>query len=86
MYVQEKKMSREEIYERLKVVFQDVFETEIALTDGTMAADVAGWDSLTHISLLSAVEDEFEIEFDMKAVQRMKNVGDMVNNIIELLA
>lgn len=79
-------MSREEIYERLKVVFQDVFETEIALTDGTMAADVAGWDSLTHISLLSAVEDEFEIEFDMKAVQRMKNVGDMVNNIIELLA
>lgn len=79
-------MSREEIYERLKLVFQDVFEAEIALTDETTAADVAGWDSLTHISLLSAVEDEFEIEFDMKAIQCMKNVGDMVNNIIDLLA
>lgn len=79
-------MSREEIYERLKLVFRDVFETEIALTDETTAADVAGWDSLTHISLLSAVEDEFEIEFDMKAVQSMKNVGDMVTNIKDLLA
>lgn len=78
-------MTRTEIYEKLSEVFTDVFDEEVALTDATTAADVEGWDSLTHITLLSAVEDEFDIKFDMKAVQGLKNVGAMVDIIGELL-
>lgn len=78
-------MTRTEIYEKLSEVFADVFDEEVALTDATTAADVEGWDSLTHITLLSAVEDEFDIKFDMKAVQGLKNVGAMVDIIGELL-
>lgn len=78
-------MTRTEIYEKLAEVFEDVFDEEIALADETTAADVEGWDSLTHITLLSAVEDEFDIHFDMKAVQGLKNVGAMVSLIQELL-
>ena len=78
-------MTRTEIYEKLAEVFEDVFDEEIALADETTAADVKGWDSLTHITLLSAVEDEFDIHFDMKAVQGLKNVGAMVSLIQELL-
>ena len=78
-------MTRTEIYEKLAEVFEDVFDEEIALADASTAADVDGWDSLTHIALLSAVEDEFEIKFDMKAVQGLKNVGAMVDIIEGLL-
>lgn len=78
-------MTRTEIYEKLSEVFADVFDEEVTLTDATTAADVEGWDSLTHITLLSAVEDEFDIKFDMKAVQGLKNVGAMVDIIGELL-
>lgn len=74
-------MSRAEIYEKLADVFEDVFDERIEITDGMTAADVDGWDSLTHISLISAVEDEFDIKFDMKAVHSLKNVGDMVDLI-----
>ncbi|HOO28472.1 MAG TPA: acyl carrier protein, partial [Lachnospiraceae bacterium] len=50
-------MSREEIFERLNYVFRDVFDDDsIAVTDETTAADIRGWDSLIHITLMDAVE------------------------------
>lgn len=79
-------MSREEIYEKLTEVFMDVFDVEdITISDTTTAADVEGWDSLTHISLIASVEDEFDIKFDMKAIQGLKNVGEMVSIIEGLI-
>ena len=78
-------MKRVEIYEKLTEVFEDVFDEALELTDEMTAADVEEWDSLTHITLLSAVEDEFDIKFDMKAVQGLKNVGAMVDLIEKLV-
>ena len=75
-------MNREEIYERLNEVFAGVFDDDsIILSDETTAADIDGWDSLRHITLLAAIEDEFEIEFTMGATVKMKNVGEMVDYI-----
>ncbi|MEE3499199.1 MAG: acyl carrier protein [Ruminococcus bromii] len=77
-------MSRDEIFTRLNEVFQDVFgDDDITVTDETTAADVEGWDSLRHITLLAAVEDEFDIEFSMGQTVKMKNVGEMVDYIEE---
>ena len=79
-------MNREAIFEKLTEVFVDVFDDEdIVISDTTTAADIDGWDSLTHISLIASVEDEFDIKFDMKAIQGLKNVGEMVNIIEELI-
>jgi len=77
-------MPREEIYARLKDVFQDVFDREVPLADETTAADVEGWDSLTHITLIGTVEDEFDVKFPMKDVVHMKNLGEMVTLIQNL--
>lgn len=72
-------MTRDEIYERLNAVFRDVFDNQdICVTESTTAKDIDGWDSLTHISLLSAIEDEFDLSFSMGEAVKMKNVGDMV--------
>lgn len=77
-------MSREEIFERLNTVFQDVFGAEeLTVNDSTTAKDVDGWDSLRHITLLAAIEDEFDIEFSMGQTVKMKNVGEMVDFIEE---
>lgn len=79
-------MDRAEIKKRLTAVFRDVFDDDsIEIRDEMTAADIDGWDSLTHITLLNAAEDEFDIEFDMKAVQGLKNVGAMVDMIAQLL-
>ena len=77
-------MNREEIYERMNEVFQDVFGIDdLTVCDETTANDVEGWDSLRHISLLAAIEDEFDVEFSMGQTVKMKNVGEMVDFIEE---
>lgn len=80
-------MTREEVYERLNAVFADVFDDEeLTVNDETTAADVDGWDSLMHITLIDAVEEEFDISFDMKTIVKLKNVGEMVDVICHDLA
>ena len=75
-------MSEQEIYDRLNEVFRDVFDDdEITVNEDTTADDIEDWDSLEHINLISAVEDEFGIRFKMGEVSSMKNVGEMVEII-----
>lgn len=78
-------MTREEVYERLNKVFQDVFDDEtIEVDDETTADDVDEWDSFEHINLVVAVEEEFSFKIPMGKVVTMKNVGEMVDIILEL--
>ena len=77
-------MTREEAYETLNGVFRDVFDDpEITVSDETTADDIEDWDSLEHINLVAAVEQEFGIRFSMGQVQSMKNVGEMVDIILD---
>ena len=78
-------MTREEVYVRLNEVFRDVLDDEtIELNDQTVADDVDGWDSFEHINLVVAVEEEFSFKIPMGQVVTMKNVGEMVDIILEL--
>ncbi len=75
-------MTREEVYDKLNEVFRDVFEDEdITVNDNTTADDIDDWDSLEHINLINAIEQEFGIKFNMGQIVSMKNVGEMVNII-----
>ena len=77
-------MDRTEIFERLTQVFRDVFDDEgIVIGDGTTAADIKDWDSLTHITLLAEVEEQFHMKFSMRTVQNLKNVGELADLIGE---
>lgn len=74
-------MTNQAIMEKLNEIFTDVFDEDITVTSQTTAADIEGWDSLTHITLISEVEDAFGIKFSMKQVLGMQNVGEMVDII-----
>ena len=76
-------MTREEVFAKLNEVFRDVFDDEdIVVTDETTAADIEDWDSLEHINLINAVEQEFDIKFNMGQIVSMKNVGEMADKIM----
>ena len=76
-------MTREEVFERLNAVFREVFDDdEIVVHEDTDSDDIEDWDSLEHINLVSAVEQEFDIKFSMAQVIGMKNVGEMVDIIL----
>lgn len=76
-------MNKEEIFEKLNEVFRDVFDDDsITVTDTTTANDIEEWDSLEHINLLAAIEQEFGMKFSMGQVVSMKNVGEMADIIM----
>lgn len=50
----------------------------------TTAEDIEDWDSFEHINLVVAVEEEFSFKIPMGKVVTMKNVGEMVDIILEL--
>ena len=80
----EKEMSREEVFERLTEVFRAVFDDDsIELKETTTAKDIEDWDSFEHINLIVAVENEFSIKVPMGKVTTMKDVGEMVDIILE---
>lgn len=75
-------MSRNEILEKVNEIFHDVFDDDtIVVSEETTAADIEDWDSLTHITLISEVENAFGFTFAMKDVLGMQNVGEMLDII-----
>ncbi|MCQ2530197.1 MAG: acyl carrier protein [Lachnospiraceae bacterium] len=74
----------EQINNRLNEVFQEVFDDEdLFIDDDTNADSIDDWDSMEHINLVVAVEEEFGLTFSMDEIAEMQNVGDMVEIIKE---
>ena len=45
------------------------------------AADVENWDSLTHMLMITRVEEVFGIKFKLKELNKLKMVGDLISTI-----
>jgi acyl carrier protein len=75
-------MEKELITEALNPIFQRIFNAPtLQVTDTLNAEQVSGWDSLTHLTMISEVENHFGIKFKLKELIGMKNVGDMIQLI-----
>jgi acyl carrier protein len=79
-------MDKSEITLKLTPIFKKIFSNEsIVLTDTLNANDVDNWDSLTHMLLISEIEEIFAIKFKLKELNKMRNVGDMIEIILSKL-
>ncbi len=68
--------------ERLNEVFRRVFDNPgLSVGPRTTADDVAGWDSLSHVNLINAVEEAFGLKFTNRELLGLQNVGDLVATI-----
>lgn len=68
-----------EVRERLTEVFRTTFGDEsIVLSPEMTADDIAAWDSVSHITLIYAIEDEFGITLSAKDLENLGNVGDLL--------
>ena len=79
-------MTRKELFDGVQDIFRDIFdEDDMVIEDKTSSDDVEEWDSLNHINLVSAIEKEFEIRFDLGELMVLKDVGAMIDLMIEKL-
>ena len=71
-----------ELLEKLKEIFCEVFDDEdIRIAPPMTANDIDGWDSLSHVNLIVAIETKFDIRFSQKELMTFKNVGDLLESI-----
>ncbi len=71
-----------ELQEKLNQIFREVFDDmDISISDDTTANDIDGWDSLSHVNLIVAIEGRFNIRFSHKELLTFKKVGDLLSCI-----
>ena len=75
------------ISDRLKqVVLRQLQLEDAMMNDSTVASEVPGWDSLSHVRILAAVENEFSVRFRPLEVLQLKTVGDLQRLIDKKIA
>ncbi len=67
-----------DIYSKLTEIFRDTFDDDdIVATAELTANEVEEWDSLSHIRVIVAIEEAFDIRFAITEITELKNVGEM---------
>lgn len=79
-------MSEQDMMARVDNVFRKVFKNDgISVQRETTAKDIAGWDSITHLDIISGMEKEFNVEITGFEVMNMSNVGDLYDLLTQKL-
>lgn len=64
--------------QRIAEVFSAVFEVSAErVTDSLSPQDVTGWDSLGHVRLVTQLQEQFGLEFEVDEIMRMENVAEI---------
>ncbi len=80
-------MAENDVVARMNKVFQEVFDNpEIEIFDEMTASDVVGWDSFSHINLITSIEIEFDLEFTQQEAFGFKTVGELKEAILKKVA
>ncbi|MDP9057742.1 MAG: acyl carrier protein [Pseudomonadota bacterium] len=73
-------MTRQDVIDRLTDVLVDTFDDDlIAYRDDLTANDVAGWDSLSNIRFMVAVEIAFHRKIPVGRWQGLECLGQLVD-------
>jgi acyl carrier protein len=66
------------ISDRLKrTILSELDVDDFELRDETVAGEVPGWDSLSHVRVICAVENEYGTRFKSLELLKLRNVGDL---------
>ena len=73
-------MTRDEVVKRTEEIFRDIFnDPGLVINDSMTAHDIDEWESLNHINLLAAIQQEFNIKFALIELQQLNSVGAIIN-------
>jgi acyl carrier protein len=75
-------LTKDQVLAQLQDVFDNVFVETVEVNDQLSANDVQEWDSLSHITLVLAVEKAFKIRFHVGEVEATRNLGELADLIV----
>ena len=79
--------NKEIIVEKLTAIFRKMFHNnQLVLSQEMSSRDVEHWDSLTHMLMITEVEEVFSIRFSLRELNHLKNVGNLIEHIEKKLS
>jgi len=78
------KKNIQELDQRLHKILKKTLKNNEINFDATMD-EIPEWDSLTHIQLITAIEDEFNIAIDFADTLEMSSMPEIKNKILKYL-
>ena len=70
------------VEEQIKQVMADILSLDVESIGGSTSKDsTASWDSLSHINLIVALEQEFQISFDVSEIESMLTYSDILETL-----
>jgi acyl carrier protein len=70
---------------KVKTLLARVMRLDVAtITVDSSTDTIATWDSLNHIKLVLALEEEFQIVFDVSQIERMTSFGKVISLVGQL--
>lgn len=74
----------DEILEELQPIFEKALdEPDLKVTPQSNAGNTPNWDSMAHIDIIEMVERKFHVKFALGELQDLKNVGDLIQLLVE---
>lgn len=67
---------------KLRTIFRDIFDDDLmSISESTSKADIEDWDSVAHIKLVLAIEEEFVVRMSTEEVSSIKSVAGFMEAI-----
>jgi acyl carrier protein len=64
------------VFEQVRAVSADVFQVPASqITANSSPETVQTWDSLQHLNLVLALEQQFDVQFVPEEIEKMKNIA-----------
>lgn len=74
------------VSEKVKEIIAGVLEVSVSeIQDTSTIGDFPSWDSIGHLTILSTIEDETNINFEPEEMMELEDVSDIVKAVEEKL-
>ena len=71
-------MTSSTTFEQLRGIASDIFGLPAAeITESSSPETIESWDSVQHLNLVLAMEEQFGVQFDPEEMDQMKNMGEI---------
>lgn len=69
---------KEEIRSKVAAIMADVLRIPLTDQHNLIRNQTAAWDSLKHLEIILAIEDEFQVRFSAEQVTNIQSLEDIV--------
>jgi acyl carrier protein len=77
---------KDQVFEKVRRLASDLFDVPAAqITAESSPATLENWDSVQHLNLILALEEEFGVKFEPEDMENMQTIGQVTQAVTNKL-